>query len=49
MDIEELHKIECHALPGSGACGKYLFPLLIMYSNRTVSGPDFGYLSLVMP
>ena len=21
MDIEELHKIECHALPGSGACG----------------------------
>ena len=25
MDIEELHKIECHALPGSGACGMYYF------------------------
>ncbi len=22
MDIEELHKIECFALPGSGSCGK---------------------------
>ena len=42
MDIEELHKIECHALPGSGACGKYVpVALPLRYSNRTVSNLDF--------
>jgi len=25
IDIEELHKIECNALTGSGACGMYLY------------------------
>ena len=23
MDIEELHSVECCALPGSGACGRW--------------------------
>ena len=23
IDIEELHKIECFALPGSGSCGEH--------------------------
>ena len=43
MDIEELHKIECHALPGSGACGKLSLALLLGYSNRTVGSPDLWF------
>lgn len=26
VDIEELHHIECSALPGSGSCGQYITP-----------------------
>ena len=33
MDIEELHKIECHAIPGSGACGKYYLVFQIELRN----------------
>ena len=42
MDIEELHKIECHALPGSGLAVRTVsVDQLLKHSNRTVNNVNF--------